>query len=114
MTDDQEIRISLDGNKWCALCGPNLQEGLSGFGDTPEEALMDLIGQTDDRFAATTASHETIAGALHTALAVLNRTESVCNTILCGGCLADVVCGGYCLIQGIRDDLTERLSQEGS
>lgn len=31
--------ISLDGNQWCALYGENLQEGISGFGNTPLEAL---------------------------------------------------------------------------
>ena len=47
MTDDQEIRIFPDGDQWCALRGPDLHEGESGFGATPEEALMYLIGQTD-------------------------------------------------------------------
>jgi hypothetical protein len=27
-----------DGNKWCALYGDNIQEGVAGFGDTPDEA----------------------------------------------------------------------------
>ena len=27
-----------DGNKWCALYGSNLQEGVAGFGDTPAQA----------------------------------------------------------------------------
>lgn len=40
--DDREIRISLDGDQWCALRGPDLQEGESGFGATPEAALRDL------------------------------------------------------------------------
>lgn len=31
-------RMFPDGNKWCALYGDNLQEGVSGFGDTPEDA----------------------------------------------------------------------------
>lgn len=30
--------VALDGNKWCALYGPNLMEGVCGFGDSPEEA----------------------------------------------------------------------------
>lgn len=29
-----------DGNAWCVLLGPNLQEGICGFGDTPHEAIM--------------------------------------------------------------------------
>ena len=31
-------RMFPDGNQWCALYGDNLQEGISGFGDTPEQA----------------------------------------------------------------------------
>lgn len=27
-----------DGDKWCALYGENLQDGVAGFGDTPDEA----------------------------------------------------------------------------
>ena len=42
MSDDKGIRIYRDGDQWCALRGPNLQEGESGFGPTPEAALRDL------------------------------------------------------------------------
>jgi hypothetical protein len=31
--------ISADGTSWCALLGDNLQVGVSGFGDTPAEAM---------------------------------------------------------------------------
>lgn len=31
--------LARDGNKWCALFGENLMEGVSGFGDTPEQAM---------------------------------------------------------------------------
>lgn len=31
--------LSLDGDKWCALYGPNLQEGVAGFGDSPADAM---------------------------------------------------------------------------
>lgn len=34
--------ISQDGNKWCARYGVNLQEGVSGFGDSPAEAMADF------------------------------------------------------------------------
>lgn len=34
--------ISLDGNKWCALYGSNLQDGVAGFGDTPAEAMTNF------------------------------------------------------------------------
>lgn len=31
-------KLSKDGDQWCVLLGENLQEGLSGFGDTPYAA----------------------------------------------------------------------------
>jgi hypothetical protein len=31
-------RLSIDGNQWCALYGENLQDGVAGFGDSPEAA----------------------------------------------------------------------------
>ncbi|MEE9118548.1 MAG: hypothetical protein V3U02_08145 [Calditrichia bacterium] len=34
--------LSMDGNQWCALFGPNPMEGVAGFGDTPAEAFMDF------------------------------------------------------------------------
>ena len=30
--------LSIDGNKWSALFGENLQDGVAGFGDSPELA----------------------------------------------------------------------------
>ena len=38
------LRPSLypDGNMWCALYGENLQDGLAGFGNTPEGAMADF------------------------------------------------------------------------
>ena len=31
-------RLSIDGNQWCALYGDNIQDGVAGFGDSPELA----------------------------------------------------------------------------
>lgn len=31
-------RLSIDGDQWCALHGENLQDGVAGFGDSPDEA----------------------------------------------------------------------------
>lgn len=31
--------LSRDGNQWCALYGQDLVRGVSGFGDTPDEAM---------------------------------------------------------------------------
>lgn len=35
-------RIYIDGNQWCALYGENLQDGIAGFGDSPELAAWDF------------------------------------------------------------------------
>ena len=35
-------KMCSDGNQWCALYGDNLQEGVAGFGDTPEQASYDF------------------------------------------------------------------------
>ena len=35
-------KIMQDGDKWCCLYGDNLQEGVAGFGDTPNEAILDF------------------------------------------------------------------------
>lgn len=32
-------RLSVDGNQWCALYGDNLQDGVAGFGDSPNAAM---------------------------------------------------------------------------
>lgn len=34
--------ITKDGDKWCVLYGENLQDGVAGFGDTPELAARDF------------------------------------------------------------------------
>lgn len=34
--------LMADGNKWCALYGENLAEGVAGFGDTPAEAMHEF------------------------------------------------------------------------
>ena len=31
--------IAIDGNQWCVLYGENLQDGVAGFGDSPEKAM---------------------------------------------------------------------------
>lgn len=35
-------RIFQEGNVWCALYGDNIQEGVAGFGETPEKASYDF------------------------------------------------------------------------
>ena len=38
-------KLYIDGNSWCALYGDNVQEGLCGFGDTPDLAARDFDKQ---------------------------------------------------------------------
>lgn len=33
-------RVYPDGDAWCVLYGDNLQEGVAGFGETPEKAAV--------------------------------------------------------------------------
>jgi len=35
-------KVFLDGNKWCAMYGSNLMEGVTGWGDSPDEAMIDF------------------------------------------------------------------------
>lgn len=35
-------KLSVDGNRWCALLGDNLQDGVAGFGASPEAAMFDF------------------------------------------------------------------------
>jgi hypothetical protein len=34
--------VFIDGDKWCALYGENLQDGVAGFGDSPALAMADF------------------------------------------------------------------------
>jgi hypothetical protein len=45
--------IGLDGNQWCALYGPNLQEGVAGFGESPALALVDFDTNWNAKIGAT-------------------------------------------------------------
>lgn len=35
-------RLFIDGDQWCALYGENLQDGVAGFGKSPELARVDF------------------------------------------------------------------------
>ena len=39
---ENEIRLSWDGSQICALIGPDLVQGVAGFGDSVHDALRDL------------------------------------------------------------------------
>lgn len=35
-------RFFMDGNQWCALYGNNVQDGVAGFGNSPDAAARDF------------------------------------------------------------------------
>lgn len=35
-------KLSIDGDKWCALYGENIQDGICGFGQSPSDAMTDF------------------------------------------------------------------------
>ncbi|MNT04585.1 hypothetical protein D3C72_1391710 [compost metagenome] len=50
--------LSIDGNQWCALYGDNLQDGVSGFGDSPADAMWDFDMNWCAKLAASQADKE--------------------------------------------------------
>ena len=48
--------LFVDGDKWCALYGENLQDGVAGFGDTPEEAMKAFNKEWKEGLAKSTSS----------------------------------------------------------
>lgn len=45
VSQENPIKVYPDGNFWCALIGDDLQQGLSGFGKSPEAAIARLFDQ---------------------------------------------------------------------
>ena len=47
----EEVRIAMDGNQWCATRKSfrNLMEDIAGFGDTPVQAIVNLVKQMQAR-----------------------------------------------------------------
>jgi hypothetical protein len=35
-------KMFVDGDQWCALYGDNLQDGVAGFGDSPDNAMRNF------------------------------------------------------------------------
>ena len=38
-------KLSIDGDQWCALYGDDLQDGVAGFGKSPQDAMWDFDAQ---------------------------------------------------------------------
>lgn len=45
-------RVFPDGNMWCALYGENLQEGVAGFGKSPDEACIEFDKAWNEKLAS--------------------------------------------------------------
>jgi len=41
------VKLSLDGDQWCALVGDNLQEGIAGFDSSPNLAIKNLAVEAE-------------------------------------------------------------------
>jgi hypothetical protein len=46
-----QLVLQKDGNAWCVLYGPDLQVGIAGFGDTPNDAVADFNARWAKEFA---------------------------------------------------------------
>ena len=44
--------LTIDGDQWCALYGENLQDGVAGFGKSPEDAMLDFDRAWGTKLAA--------------------------------------------------------------
>ena len=38
-SEKRKLQMTKDGDQYCVLFGDDIQKGISGFGDTPEEAI---------------------------------------------------------------------------
>lgn len=43
-------RVFIDGALWCALYGENVQDGVAGFGPSPDEAMADFDRNWTQKF----------------------------------------------------------------
>jgi hypothetical protein len=55
--------ITIDGNQWGVLYGANLQDGIAGFGDTPEKAMLDFDRNYYNQIATPAAGRKDAEGA---------------------------------------------------
>lgn len=53
-------KIYIDGDEWCALYGENLQDGVAGFGISPQKAMSDFDREWRSDKQALAPTKETI------------------------------------------------------
>lgn len=54
------IKITKDGDQYCALMGEDLQAGIAGFGDDPVSALIELTTEMLDNTMVCNAMIDTL------------------------------------------------------
>jgi hypothetical protein len=47
-------KLFIDGNKWCAIYGDNLMEGVAAFGDSPSDAMCEFDRAWYEKLASET------------------------------------------------------------
>lgn len=55
-------KVFIDGDKWCALYGDDLQNGVCGFGDSPRNAMIDFNRAWDEKITVKESIQEVIPG----------------------------------------------------
>ncbi len=50
-------RVFIDGEVWCAIYGDNLQDGVAGFGPSPDAAMRDFDTKWRENLAGVEVIH---------------------------------------------------------
>ncbi|MDD3934406.1 MAG: hypothetical protein PHP55_11145 [Methanoculleus sp.] len=94
--DPTEIRITLDGNLWCALRGEDPQTCEVGIGSLPEVALANLLLKEEGRFGH-------VSKTLKEILALADEAYDVCKGDDCSGCPVLDEGEDICALERIRE-----------
>ena len=70
--------IFIDGDKWCALYGDNLQDGVAGFGDSPNEAMINFDKMWYEKLPMAQNNDDTTSSLVN----AIKDISSVCDSIL--------------------------------
>ncbi len=57
--------LTIDGNRWCALYGDDLQSGVAGFGESPYAAMQDFDRSWHEKLPACLCPHQREECPLH-------------------------------------------------
>ena len=110
-------RIFIDGNQWCAQYGENGQDGVSGFGDSPREAMrafdlawdsnlstrpslrdVEVVEKADAAIVAPTTMERAVAAAHAGEMFAIWEYDRY-PYVLCGK-LISIGCDGWATVEG--------------